>query len=403
MSFAEFFPASAESVEIDRHSPDALAALPPEAELALKNRALRRLLSDGGISAVPAPLVPSPAPRHCRTTGKRRVSCSSGKVFFHMGRTHGREPVTLSQLEAPGHQEIYLELHRVLSLPRNRTAAEALNYCILRGNYAEHALIFNVRRLDGGIVRTLRAVAETAAEAFPALRSAFIYLDESGSDYYLESERPERKKVAFKKLFGPEFLALRLGGRKLLYPPTVFSQSNESILPIFLEALEKNLSADGSSSLLDLYCGYGLWSLALGDKFDRVWGAEVSPDAVKAARSNAVFHFKDRDIRYETLSITAETLKEKLPPAQGKKERILLDPPRRGCAPGVEETLVSRRPDRILHMFCGADEIVPALKVYLANGCTVEKLLPFDFFPGTLNVEVLAVISFQGRKTLPMR
>ena len=392
MVFAELFPVSAGGAEIDCFSPEALAGIPYDLELELKNRAVRRLLADGGVAAVPASLVPSPAPRQYRTTSKRRVSCSSGKPFFHMGRTHGREPVTVSELEAPGHQEIYRELHRELARPRNRFAAEALNYCILRGNYAEHALIFNVRHLDGGVVRALRTVAETAAAAFPALRSAFIYLDESGSDYYLESERPDKRKVAFKKLFGPEFLAMKLGGKKLLYPATVFSQSNESILPLFLAELEKNLSIDTSCSLLDLYCGYGLWSLTLGERFGRVWGAEVSHDAVKAARSNAAFHFKDGDFRYEALSITADSLKEKLPPARGKKERILLDPPRKGCAPGVAETLIARRPGKILHMFCGADEIVPALKIYLANGCTVEKILPFDFFPGTMNVEVLAVI-----------
>ena len=45
-----------------------------------------------------------------------------------------------------------------------------------------------------------------------------------------------------------------------------------------------------------------------------------------------------------------------------------------------------------MHLFCGADEIVPALKIYEANGCKVEKLIPFDFFPGSMNIELLAVI-----------
>ena len=78
--------------------------------------------------------------------------------------------------------------------------------------------------------------------------------------------------------------------------------------------------------------------------------------------------------------------------SQRENERILLDPPRNGCTPGVLEYLISRKPERILHLFCGADEILPALKIYLANGCRIEKILPFDFFPGTMNVEVLAVI-----------
>ena len=392
MRFAEFFPERSGDIKINIHSPESLACLPYEEELELKNKALKALLKDGKIKAPMGSVVPSPRPRNYRTTGKRRVSFVDGKLFFHMGKSHDRSPVTSSVLEAPGHQAVYEFCHKKLSHPRNRQAAAALNYLILRGSYTEFALIFNVKRLNGDIVRTLRAIADEAVSDIAPLRSAFIYVDESSSDYYLEAERPE-KGVAFKKLCGPEFLALKLKDKKILYPATVFSQINESIIPVFLQELEKYLLPDNETSLIDLYCGYGLWSLALGDKLNSVWGAELSGDAIKAARSNALFHYPDKAFHYETLSITADGLKGKLPPLKGKKECILLDPPRKGCAPGVLETLIARRPGKMLHLFCGADEIVPALQLYQANGCTIEKLIPFDFFPGSMNVEMLAVIS----------
>ncbi len=392
MSFADFFPESAGNIDINRFSPESLAFLDYKQELELKNNALKALLAEGKIKAPLLPVVPSPLPRNYRTTGKRRVSYANGKLFFHMGKSHGKAPVAKSVLEAPAHQEIYDFCHRKFSLPRHKAAATALNYIIIRGSYTEHAVIFNVKRLNGDIVRSLRSVAEEAVENIPSLRSGFAYLDETSSDYYLEAERPE-KGVAFKKLCGPEFLALKINGKKLLYPATVFSQINESILPVFLQELEKYLAPENTTALIDLYCGYGLWSLALSDKVASVWGAELSGDAIRAAKSNAAFHCKDKEFHYETLSITGDVLKGKLPPQKGKKERILLDPPRKGCMPGVLETVISRRPGKILHMFCGADEIVPALQIYLANGCNIEKLIPFDFFPGSMNVEMLAVIS----------
>ncbi len=392
MRFAEFFPEKTGDTKINIHSPESLALIPYDQELELKNKALKALLKEGKIKAPLAGIVLSPYPRNYRTTGKRRVTYTGGKLFFHMGKNHDKTQVSTSVLEAPEHQQIYDFCHKKLSLPRNREAAAALNYVILRGSYTEHTLIFNVKRLNGGIVRTLRAVADEAVATIPPLRSAFIYLDESSSDYYLEAERPE-KGVAFKKLCGPEYLALKLENKKLLYPPTVFSQINESIIPVFLKELEKYLLPNNETSLIDLYCGYGLWSLALGEKLNSVWGAELSGDAIKAAKSNALFHYPDKNFHYEALSITADALKGKLPPLKGKKECILLDPPRKGCASGVLETLIARRPGKILHLFCGADEIVPALQVYQSNGCTIEKLIPFDFFPGSMNVEVLAVIS----------
>lgn len=392
MRFAEFFPEKAGDIEINSFSPESLAPLPYSLELELKNKALKALLNESKIKASLSPIVPSPMPRGYRTTGKRRVTYANGKLFFHMGKSHGKAPVAKSVLEPEVHRDIYDFCHKKFSMPRHKAAATALNYIIIRGSYTEQAVIFNVKRLNGDIVRSLRSVADEAVENISSLRSAFVYLDESSSDYYLEAERPE-KGVAFKKLCGPEYLALKLGGKKLLYPATVFSQINESILPLFLQELEKYLAPANETALIDLYCGYGLWSLALSDKISSVWGAELSSDAIQAAKSNAAYHCKERDFHYETLSITGDALKGKLPPAKGKKERILIDPPRKGCAHGVLETVISRRPGKILHMFCGADEIVPALQIYLANGCEIEKLIPFDFFPGSMNVEMLAVIS----------
>lgn len=386
MSFSELFPK-----RFDRFSAEPLADLEYSEELKLKERALTLLLKEGKISVKTDPILPSPLPRRYRTTGKRRMTVRGKQIFLHFGRTPEREPVAVSELEPVTHGEIYRDLHKRFSDPRNRTAAEAMNYCIIRGSYTEHTLILNTKRLSGEIVRSLKYIAEGTVKANPVIKSVFLYVDEKGSDYYLEAERPE-KSVAFKKLHGPDFMALRLDNRKYLYSPTAFSQINESILPDFLEVLKRELAPAPDCTLLDLYCGYGLWSLATAENFKRIYGLELSADAIKSAKSNAKFHFPGKNIVFENGFIEQDLLRGKLPSPAGEKERILLDPPRKGCAPGVLEYLISRKPERLLHLFCGADELVPALKIYEANGCRVEKLLPFDFFPGSMNLEVLAVI-----------
>ena len=391
MAFAELFPK-----RFDAFSAEPLADLDYEEELKLKERALALLLKEGKISARVEAICPSPRPRGYRTTGKRRVTVRGTQIFLHFGRTPGRDSVALSVLEPESHGEIYQELHKRFSDPRNRAAAEAMNYCIIRGSYTEHALILNVKRLSGDIVRSLKFIAEAIVKSQPIVKSVFLYVDEKGSDYYLEAERPE-KGVAFKKLCGPENLALRLDGRKYFYSPVSFSQINESILPDFLAALKRELAPEPGASLLDLYCGYGLWSLATADAFNQVYGMELSPESIKSAKGNAKFHFPEKRITFESGFIDGDVLRDKLPPSAEKREYILLDPPRKGCVPGVLEYLISRKPARILHLFCGADEIVPALKLYQANGCRVDKLLPFDFFPGTMNIELLAVIKKAAR------
>ncbi|MBQ8755029.1 MAG: class I SAM-dependent RNA methyltransferase [Lentisphaeria bacterium] len=393
MGFADFFPK-----RFDRLSAEPLAATDYPNELELKERALSLLLKEGSITLKAEKICPSPLPRHYRTTGKRRLTVRGRQLFLHFGRTPGKENVALSELEPESHGKIYLDLYKLLSEPRNRAAAEVMNYCIIRGSYTEHAVIFNVKRLSGEIVRCLKFIADGVVRSNPVVKSVFLYLDEKGSDYYLEAERPV-KAVAFKKLYGPEHLALQLDGQKYLYSPTSFSQINESILPDFLNILRQEIASEGAESLLDLYCGYGLWSLALAEHFQKIYGLELAAESIKSARSNATFHYPSKNISFDCGFIDGELLRGKLPPPGGEKERILLDPPRKGCAPGVTEYLISRKPGRILHLFCGADEIVPALKVYEANNCKVEKLLPFDFFPGSMNIELLAVIRCGGKRT----
>ncbi len=399
MTFAEHFPAEAAGIKITRSAPEALAALPYRDETAIKNRALTEFLAPV-TPCRPRPLIPAPESRFYRTTGKRRISCRNGKVQLHFGRTPGREDVAPSQLEPAAHMTIYRVVQQVLSRPRSRAAAAATNYCIIRGAGNDRTLILNVRQLSGDIVRTMRMTAETVQKEEPSVRSAFLYLDPTGSDYYFEAERPAGE-LNWKKLFGPERLSLRIAApepQKFLYPPTVFSQINESILPAFADQLVRLLKPQPADQLLDLYCGYGLWSLLLAPRLQSVWGAEWSADAVRAARANAAYHLPDHPVRFETGAIDTAFLNRLGPPPRHQQELILLDPPRHGTAPGVLENLIARRPRRIAHVFCGVDEIPAALRIYRHNGCQVEILQPFDFFPGTMNLEVLALIRPPGSR-----
>lgn len=392
MAFKDFFPAEKDNFKINKFSTDALAECPYDLEVQLKNAAVAELLASNNINITPESLICSPLPRKYRTSTKRRVFFDRKKVFLHFGRKPAGDLLALSELEPDSHTAVYKFLQKYFSLPKNFKASSVLNYIIIRGSYTEHAVIFNVRHLSGDIVRILKTASNAITSEFPIVKNIFLYVDESNSDYYLESERPA-KGISFKKLYGSDFLALKLNDRKFLYSPLSFSQINESILMLFYQTLAEHLKPQANDILMDLYCGYGLWSLAFGDIFKNVWGVELSPDSIASAGNNAKFHFKDKSFHYETGFVTADYLKSKMPPPRRENEWIFLDPPRKGCASGVLEYLISRRPKKIFHLFCGADEIAPAMKIYEKNNCKIEKLIPFDFFPGTINIEMLAVIS----------
>lgn len=315
-----------------------------------------------------------------------------GKVSPDSVRGH----LQYSILEPDLHHRIYELVLEFLSRPAFQFVARNLNYCIIRGPYRNPSVILNLAKLDSSIVRKIKVIADELKKEIPETSSCFIYLDESRSEYYLETRRPESKTVSFKKLFGSPWLDMTLpNGKRLLYPPTGFSQINEAMLPCFLETAETLIRPDAESSLLDLYCGYGLLGLYMAEKVRSVTGVEIDGASVECAENSAAHLYPERNIRYVRGMIGPELIRNKLPPAE-EGELMILDPPKIGTADGVIHSLGCREPRRVLHIFCGIDCIPDSVRQWKKAGYEPLRIVPLDFFPGTPNLETM--ILFEKNK-----
>lgn len=383
----------------DPQAPDVLAHLDYETELAVKREAVRLFWKEHGLPVPLVPeIIPSPRPRHYRTTSKRRVVYARGKYRLEMGYGRAGSPgADGSLLEAELHGRLFRKIGELLNRSRASETAKALNFCILRGTYDEAALIFNVAKADGMIVRGLRAMAQELAGAEPALRSAFMMIDPSRSGYYLENSARTGKDRLFKKFFGPGVLVQELDGKRLFYPPEVFSQVNGSLCETFASVALGLLAPEPDARVVDLYCGYGLLTMKAAAKVSCVFGMDWEGPAVRAAESNAMHLFPGKNIRFAAAPVTEDSLKEHLPPQGGaRREYIMLDPPRAGAAPGVAETLAARKPANIVHIFCGTDGMPHALKHWGANGYRIGEVRILDMFPGSANLETLVSLRHAG-------
>lgn len=374
----------APGLQLNPRDLEAMAHFEYPIESAVKQRALEQFLKTQKIDGKLCPLIPSPMSRNYRTTSKRRASFSGGK--FELLIEQRRESV----LEASIHADIFSMIHDILSPSHYQPLTRHINYCVIRGSYQKCAVIINVDQADSVIVRKLKLLAAEIQRRDPRVISCFMYLDETRSDYYLESRRPEHG-VAFKKLFGPDTLDIRTNELRLLYPPTVFSQVNESILPQFTSAVRELLDLNPTTRLLDLYCGYGLLGLSVAQHAASLIGMEIEGPSVKAAAANAAHLFKNKNIRFIAAPVTANSLREKLPPPSSN-EVIILDPPRQGTATGVIEELALRRPRRVLHIFCGTDGIPGEIRRWRDSSYRVSRILPLDMFPGSMNLETLILL-----------
>ncbi len=366
-------------------SPEPFAALEYPKELEIKNRALQLFLRANRLNFRIPEIVPAVLPRHYRANSKRKCSLERGKfTLSHAGGGTGE-----SLLEPDFHCRIYEYLADFFGSPRSAYAAQHLNWCVLRGA-VKTMLILNLDRFDGPVIRTMKILAERLKQTFPELLAFFLYLDETRSDYYLETKRPGHK-ISFKKMYGVETLSIPLpSGRRLLFPPTVFSQSNEAMIGKFLGTAEQLLNpAEGT--LIDLYCGCGMISLAMADKVRAVVGVELEGEAVDAAAKNASFLFPGKNIRFLRGIISPALLRKGLPPPSAP-EFLVLDPPRSGTVSGVIGAAAVRSPERALHIFCGTDNIPHALHEWHERHYEVSRAVTLDMFPGTASLETMILL-----------
>ena len=365
-----------------------LAHLDYERELALKNESICALWRHYGLAGRPDPVLPSPRPRHYRTTTRRRAYYRAGRLQLGFEESRGTSAaLPESLLEPEAHTVIYRWLVEELSATDCRAVATHLNYAIIRGSYEAFSVILNLDALNGGIVRRLKRLGNRLQALPQPILSAFVFCDPSRSDFYFEREAPP-VPVRLKRLFGPAAFPLRLGERRYKLPPTAFTQVNESMIAPMLAAVRSLLQPKPGDRLLDLYCGYGLFAHDLGDTCAEVFGIDADRGAIEAAIDH-VRHNRPRGrVTFSRRDISAQSLARCLPAPAGR-ELVILDPPRRGTDPGVITCLAARGPDRVVHIFCGVEAIPEAVSHWKRSGYGVTRCLPLDMFAGTPNLEAL--------------
>jgi tRNA/tmRNA/rRNA uracil-C5-methylase (TrmA/RlmC/RlmD family) len=371
-----------------------LAHLDYPAELRIKNQALALFWQQYRLPGKPEPVIASPRPRGYRTTSKRKTVLKSSTLFLLFNDRALRsqqKPFVESPLEPPGHSPIYAFLQQKISEAPFKLVAAHLNYLIIRGSYTERAVIFNVDTLNGPLVRKLKMLAGHLRKLPEPVASAYIYTDPSCSDYYLE-ERQSTDILQFKKLFGKADLAVSHHGCRYFYHPTSFSQVNEAMVPLMLDMARTLLQPHPVETLLDLYCGYGLFSHFLAPGYKKVLGIDAEGPAIRAAISNKKHNPGSRKARFLARRITAAGI-EKIPlPDDLGAEIILLDPPRQGPQEGVIAALSRRAPRKVLHINCGVDQIPDSLRQWKQHGYKVRQIVPLDMFPGAVGLEVMILL-----------
>ena len=145
-----------------------------------------------------------------------------------------------------------------------------------------------------------------------------------------------------------------------------------------------------NSVVIDAYCGIGTIGLAASKYAGTVIGAELNPDAVKDAISNA----KRNGVKNARFYCAdAGDFMEEMAAAGERADVVFMDPPRSGSSKKFLSSLIKMKPDRVVYISCNPETQARDLRTLTRGGYKVEKITPVDMFPFTNHIESVVLIT----------
>ena len=194
----------------------------------------------------------------------------------------------------------------------------------------------------------------------------------------------------YRTLWGDDRLEDTLCGKRFLLSVPSFYQVNRTQAErLYAKAIEF-ADLTGRETVLDLYCGAGTITLALSDHAKKVLGAEIVPEAIDDARENAV---RNEVKNVEFFCGDASDVAKKLAQEHLRPDVITVDPPRKGLAPDVVESIAEMQPERVVYVSCDSATMARDVKRFAELGYTATRAAAVDMFPRADHVETICLLS----------
>jgi 23S rRNA (uracil1939-C5)-methyltransferase len=221
-----------------------------------------------------------------------------------------------------------------------------------------------------GVAGDLMLVLESADNDVPALEleAGMSVVHLSGGDALV--------------MAGEDHLIMQVLERPFHVSAGSFFQVNSSMASQMVAHLLKVLPLP-ARTILELYCGVGLFSAFLTPGCERLIGIEVSPSACDDFLINL-----DEFDHVELYESAAEHV---IPHLEGPVDIVLVDPPRAGLDKIVLDGILKLQPQTIAYISCDPATLARDAARLIRGGYHLVDVTPFDMFPQTYHIESIAL------------
>ncbi len=308
-----------------------------------------------------------------------------GKVGFYRARTHEViecEQCLLVKSEADAAAEAlreYMRRCRVAGYDE-KTGRGLVRHLYVRSNAAGESLVCVL--VNGDKLPKEDRLVALLRDACPKCTGIVLGTNTKKGNVILGDR--------YRTLWGSDRLEDTLCGKTFrLSVPSFYQVNRAQAERLYAKAIEF-ASLTGQETVLDLYCGAGTITLALSDHAKRVLGAEIVPEAIDDARENAA---RNGVKNAEFFCGDASDVAKKLARENLRPDIITVDPPRKGLAADVVESIAAMRPERVVYVSCDSATMARDVKRFAELGYTATRAAAVDMFPRADHIETVCLLS----------
>lgn len=219
------------------------------------------------------------------------------------------------------------------------------------------------------------------AEEFPQITSLLYVINSKGNDTIYDQE--------IGLFYGRDNIFEEMEGLKFKINAKSFYQTNSEQAYELYKITRDFANLSGNELVYDLYTGTGTIAQFVAKKAKKVVGVEAVPDAIEAAKENALLNKIDNAEFY--VGDMKKVFNEDFINTHGKPDVVITDPPRDGMHADVVQQLLNLEAQRIVYVSCNSATQARDLAL-LDEKYKVIKVQPVDMFPQTHHVENVVLL-----------
>jgi 23S rRNA (uracil1939-C5)-methyltransferase len=184
-------------------------------------------------------------------------------------------------------------------------------------------------------------------------------------------------------LAGGEHILMRVLDKDFKVSAASFFQVNTVMAGKMVEHLIANLPITPSTTLLDVYCGVGLFSAFLASRCKTVIGIESSASACEDFTVNLD--------EFDNVELYEGNAEEVIPFLEAKPDFVVVDPPRAGLDKTVVDGILKLKPNLIAYVSCDPSTLARDAAGLINGGYHLKDVKPFDLFPKIYHIESISL------------